>query len=111
LAVDEIKESAARIRELEEQLRPSRDEAERRLVRAPVDGKVMSLRVSAVGEVVGPRDPVLDIVPTQEKLVVETRIRPQDIDHVHEQSAAQVRLTALDQRTTPLLPGKVVFVS
>jgi HlyD family type I secretion membrane fusion protein len=110
-ATDEAKESAARIRELEERLRPSRDQAERQFVRAPVDGKVMALRVSSVGEVIGPRDPILDVVPTQEKLVVEAHIRPQDINHVREGSRAEVRLSAFDARTTPLLPGVVVFVS
>ena len=79
-------------------------------MRSPVDGRVMALRVPSVGEVIGPRDPILDIVPTQEKLVVEARIRPQDIDHVREFDA-EVRLTAFDTHTTPLLPGKVVFVS
>jgi HlyD family type I secretion membrane fusion protein len=111
LATDEARESAARIRELEERVRPSQDQVERQFVRAPVDGRVMALRVSSVGEVIGPRDALLDIVPTQEKLVVEARIRPQDIDHVRENSAAEVRLTAFDARTTPLLPGTVVFVS
>jgi HlyD family type I secretion membrane fusion protein len=110
-AADEAREVAARIRELEERLRPSRDQVERQFVRAPVDGTVMSLRVSAVGEAIGPRDPILDLVPSQEKLVVEARIRPQDIQHVREGSGAEVRLTAFDARTTPLLPGKVVFVS
>jgi HlyD family secretion protein len=110
-ATDEAKESAARIRELEERLKPSRDQAERRFVRAPVDGKVLGLRVSAAGEVIGPGDPLLDIVPTREKLVVEAHIRPQDINHVHEDSAAEVRLSAFDSRTTPLLPGRVVLVS
>jgi HlyD family type I secretion membrane fusion protein len=111
VATDESRESAARIRELEERVRPSQDQAERQFVRAPVDGRVMALRVSSVGEVIGPRDALLDIVPTQEKLVVEARIRPQDIDHVREHSTAEVRLTAFDARTTPLLPGTVVFVS
>ncbi len=111
LATDEARESAARIRELEERVRPSQDQAERQFVRAPVDGKVMALRVSSVGEVIGPRAALLDIVPSQEKLVVEARIRPQDIDHVREDSAAEVRLTAFDARTTPLMPGTVVFVS
>jgi membrane fusion protein, type I secretion system len=96
---------------VEERLRPSRDQAARQYVRAPVDGRVMSLRVSAPGEVIGPRDPLLDIVPTQEKLVVEARIRPQDINHVREHSAAEVRLSSFDSRTTPLLSGEVVFVS
>jgi HlyD family type I secretion membrane fusion protein len=110
-ATDEVRESAASIREIEERLRPSRDEAERRFVRAPVDGKVMSLRVASVGDVIAPRDPILDIVPTHEKLVVEAHIRPQDINHVRERSTAEVRLSSFDSRTTPLLPGKVTFVS
>jgi HlyD family type I secretion membrane fusion protein len=110
-ATDEARESAARIRELDEKIKPSRDQVDRQYVRAPVDGKVMALRVSAVGEVIGPRDPLLDIVPTQEKLIVEAHIRPQDINHVREGSRAEVRLSAFDARTTPLLPGEVTFVS
>ncbi len=69
------------------------------------------MRVSSVGEVVGPREPILDVVPAHEKLVVEARIHPQDIDHVHKDAPAEVRLSAFDARTTPLLPAKVVFVS
>lgn len=110
-ATDEAKQSATQIREIEERLRPSTDQADRQMVRAPVDGKVMGMRVSSVGEVIGPRDPILDIVPTNEKLVVEAHIRPQDINNVREGSQADVRLSAFDARTTPLLPGKVVFVS
>ncbi|HVF16133.1 MAG TPA: HlyD family type I secretion periplasmic adaptor subunit, partial [Steroidobacteraceae bacterium] len=73
-ATDELKLSSARIRELEERVRPSQDQAERQYVRSPVDGEVMALRVAAVGEVVGPRDPLVDIVPASEKLVVEAHI-------------------------------------
>jgi HlyD family type I secretion membrane fusion protein len=110
-AADELREASARVRELEERLRPSQDQVERQLVRSPVDGEVMALRVSAPGEAIGPREPILDVVPEREKLVVEARIRPEDVDYVRKDSAAEVRLTAFDARTTPLLPGKVVFVS
>jgi HlyD family type I secretion membrane fusion protein len=110
-AADELKEASARMRELEERLRPSQDQVERQLVRAPVDGEVMSLRVAAAGEAVGPRQPLLDIVPAREKLVIEGRIRPEEIDYVRKDAPAEVRLTAFDAQTTPLLPGKVVFVS
>ena len=110
-AADELREASARVRELEERLRPSQDQVERQLVRSPVDGEVMALRVSAPGEVIGPREPILDVVPAREKLVVEARIRPEDVDYVRKDSAAEVRLTAFDARTTPLLPAKVVFVS
>ena len=110
-ATDELKDASAKVRELEERLRPSTDQVERQIVRSPVDGEVMSMRVSAVGEVVGPREPILDVVPEHEKLVVEARIHPQDIDHVHKDAQAEVRLNAFDARTVPLLPAKVTVVS
>lgn len=110
-AADELKEASAKVRELEERLRPTQDQVERQIVRSPVDGEVMAMRVSAVGEVIGPRDPILDIVPSREKLVVEARIPPEDIDYVQRNSAAEVWLTALDPNTAPRLPGTIVFVS
>jgi HlyD family type I secretion membrane fusion protein len=110
-AADELKLSAARVRELEERVRPSQDQAERQYVRSPVDGEVMGLRVAAVGDVVGPREPLLDVVPASEKLVVEAHIRPLDINHVRTDQSAEVRLSSFDARSTPLLPGRVVFIS
>jgi HlyD family type I secretion membrane fusion protein len=110
-AADELKEASARMREIEERLRPSQDQVERQLVRSPVDGEVMAMRVSAAGEVIGPREAILDVVPAREKLVLEARIRPEDIDHVRKDGLAEVRLAAFDARNTPLLPGRIVFVS
>ena len=110
-ATDELRESSARIREIEEKLRPSQDQVERQMVRAPVDGEVMGLRVAAVGDVIAPRDPIVDLLPSNEKLVVEARIRPQDINHVFADAAAEVRLNSFDARTTPPLSGRVTFVS
>ena len=110
-AADELKEASAKVRELGEKLRPSQDQVERQMVRSPVDGEVMSMHVSAVGEVVGPRETILDVVPEHEKLVVEAHVHPQDIDHVHKDAPAEVRLSAFDARTVPLLPAKVVFIS
>ncbi len=111
LAADELKEASAKLRELEERVRPSQDQVERQLVRAPVDGEVMALRVTAPGEAIGPRQPILDVVPAREQLVIEARIRPEDIAYVRKDSPAEVRVTAFDARTMPLLAGKVVFVS
>ena len=110
-ATDELKPSSARLREIEERLRPSKDQVERQAIRSPVDGVVMGLRVSAPGEVLAAGAPIADVVPSNEMLVVEARIRPQDIDHVYADASAKVRLAAFDARTTPLLPGRVTFVS
>jgi HlyD family type I secretion membrane fusion protein len=110
-ATEEFKQSSARLRELEERLRPSKDQVDRQAIRSPVDGVVMGLRVSAAGEVLAAGAPIADVVPTNEMLVVEARIRPQDINHVYADAAARVRLASFDARTTPMLPGRVTFVS
>ena len=111
LATEELRQSSAKLRELEERLRPSKDQVERQAIRSPVDGVVMGLRISAPGEVLAAGAPILDVVPSGELLVVEARIRPQDINHVYNDAPARVRLAAFDARTTPLLPGRVTFVS
>jgi len=72
---------------------------------------VMSLRVTAPGAVIAPREPLLDIVPAREKLVIDARIEPRDIEHVHVGGAAEVRMISDDVRHSPLLPAKVTFVS
>lgn len=111
-AAEELREASAKVRDLEERLRPPRDQVERQTVRSPVDGEVMALRVSGPGAVIGPREPILDVVPGKEKLVVEARIRPQDVDYVRKGAPAEVRLiNAFDARTAPLLQGTVAFVS
>ncbi len=110
-AADELQEAGARIRELEERLRPSSDQVERQNVRAPVDGTVMALRVSAPGTAVGPREPLLELLPSDEALRVEMRIDPHDIDHVRAGADAEVRLSAFDARSTKLLKARVASVS
>jgi multidrug efflux pump subunit AcrA (membrane-fusion protein) len=54
---------------------------------------------------------LLDLVPAEEGLVVEVRILPQDIQHVAVGMKAEVRLTALKQRVTPMVHGVVIYVS
>ena len=68
-------------------------------------------RVFTPGAVVAPREVLMEIVPEDQALIVEARIRPEDINHVRVGSAAEVRLTAYQQRTTPLVAGSVNYVS
>lgn len=110
-AATELKDAVTQLRELEEKLRPASDQAERQYVRSPVDGTVMGLRVAAVGTAVGPREAILDVVPAQERLVVEVRVRPEDIDYVQAGMPGEVRLTAYEYRTMPMLPARVLTVS
>jgi HlyD family type I secretion membrane fusion protein len=110
-AVDELKDATAHIFDLEERLRPSRDAAARQQVLAPIAGEVVGLRVFTPGAVVGPRDVLMEIVPAEKTLILEARIRPEDINHVAKGTVADIRLTAYKQRTTPLVGGRVSYVS
>lgn len=110
-AADELKESSNKLYDLDERLRPSKDAAERQRITAPISGEIVDLKYTSVGAVIGPRDPLLDIVPLNGKLIMEGRIRPEDISFVHVGSTADVRLTAFKARTTPVVEGKVVYVS
>jgi len=110
-AADELKDTSARIFDLEERIRPSKDASERQRILSPIDGEVVGLRVFSQGAVVGPREVLMEIVPDDKRLIVEARIRPEDINHVRAGSQADVRLTAYQQRTTPLVPGTVIYVS
>jgi HlyD family type I secretion membrane fusion protein len=110
-ATDEHKESTGKIFDLEERLRPSKDAAQRQVITAPIAGEVVGLKVFSAGAVVGPRDVLLEVVPDEKTLIVEARIRPEDINHVRAGGAADVRLTAYHQRTTPMVQGKITYVS
>jgi HlyD family type I secretion membrane fusion protein len=110
-AADELKEASARIFDLEERLRPSKDASERQRISSPISGEVVGLRVFSQGGVVGPREVLMEIVPEDKTLIVEARIRPEDINHVRAGSEAEIRLTAYQQRTTPMVAGKVNYVA
>ncbi|HSB49631.1 MAG TPA: HlyD family type I secretion periplasmic adaptor subunit [Burkholderiales bacterium] len=110
-ASNELRQSSAAIFELREKLRPAQDAEQRQRITAPASGEVVDLRVNSVGAVIAPREPILDIVPENPDLLVEARVRPEDVSYVKIDSPADVRLTAFRQRITPTVEGKVVYVS
>lgn len=106
-----LETTQARIRDLQERVAAASDVLDRLEIRAPTAGVVVGLAVNTEGAVAMPGDTLLEIVPTGEELFVELRVRPQDVDDVSFGQAAQVRLVAFNQRTTPLLDGVVSYVS
>lgn len=93
------------------QLQAARDAMARTEIKAPMAGTVVELRVHTKGGVLAPGAPVLDIVPSDEPLVIEARIEPNDIDVVHANLPATIRLTPYNFRTTVLIRGTVAWVS
>ncbi len=83
----------------------------RTVVAAPVSGTVVGIRFRTRGGVTGAGEPILDIVPAEEDLLIEARVSPTDIDSVAAGQAAQVHLTAYRQRTMRRIEGRVRHVS
>jgi membrane fusion protein, epimerase transport system len=83
----------------------------RTLVLAPADGFVVGMKVHTIGGVIRPGDPLLDIIPQDESLIVEAHVLPLDIDKVAPGLEAQIRFSAFNTRTTPTVPGRVLTVS
>jgi HlyD family secretion protein len=97
--------------ELEEKLRAADDIVGRTKIVAPVDGTVVGLKFHTVGGVVSPGTPIMEIVPSNDKLVIDAQVQPLDIDVVHVGLPAMVRFTAYHQRAMPRIEGNVIYVA
>lgn len=118
LRLDRLKEVETRLAEVrmqrtetEERLAESRDRLKRTVVTAPVDGTILNLRFTTTGGVVRPGDPILDLVPAQESLVIEARIRPTDVDSVQPGLPATVTFPSIPMRHQLRVQGEVRRVS
>lgn len=107
----QLSEVLAQRIELEEQLRTSLDRLRRSEILAPVSGTVINLHFKTTGGVIGPGEPILDLVPIDGDLVIEARVRPADIDEVHAGQSAHVIFPSFTQRNLKRFQGTVQRVS
>jgi len=107
----ELREVQTQLAEVKEKLAAAKIRHGRRDLVAPEAGTVLNMRYFAPGAVVAPGGQILDLVPRNDKLVVEARVRPNDIDVVHAGLPAQVIFSAFKMRNTPRIDGKVSRVS
>ncbi|MDH5488985.1 MAG: HlyD family type I secretion periplasmic adaptor subunit [Rhodospirillaceae bacterium] len=101
-------QTISRIREL---LNRANEQGVRSEVKSPIDGVVTNMNFTAVGNVVKPGDPIMAIVPTGEKLVIESRLRPTDRGYVAEGQKALVKISTYDFARYGGLDGLVVLVA
>jgi len=106
----DFREATTKLGELQERATAAEDQLRRVDIRAPIAGAVLQLAVHTVNGVIGPSETLMMIVPDSERLLVEGRIQPTDIDQMHIGQHARVRLSAFNQRTTPEIHGEVVRV-
>lgn len=87
------------------------DVVERTTIIAPVRGTVKNVRVSTIGGVIQPGEHILEIVPLEDQLLVEGKIRPSDVAFLHPGLPATVKITAYDYAIYGGLTGKVEHIS
>jgi len=97
--------------QLLERMRAIQDQYGRLDIRAPVSGVVVNMVAHTIGGVIAPGSPILDIVPKNDKLMIEAQVRPADIDGVQNGLAADVRFPAFNSTDVPRLTGRVTMVS
>ena len=110
-ALDNLQTIQSELDGVREQARTAVNIRERADVLAPVSGTVVRLYYHTAGGVVESGHPILEILPESEPLIIEVQISRDDIDSVRTGQPSTVRLTALNQRTTPVLNGEVFYVS
>ena len=107
----ELREVQGQIGEFVERKIAAEDQLRRIDIPAPQEGTVHELTVHTIGGVISPADVIMSIVPESDKLALEVRILPQDIDQITVGQKAVVRMSAFNQRTTPELNGTVTRVA
>jgi len=109
--LQELGEAESRIAELGERRNEAQTKLSRTSLRAPIAGLVYELKVHTIGGVIGSGETIMSIVPQADELVIEARVRPQDIDEIAQGQSAIVRFTAFNQRNTMQAEARVIHVS
>ena len=109
--IQELAEVQATLFELHEKIHALTKTVERTVIRAPEAGKVLGLRVHTLGGVIAPGNPILEIVPQNETLLIEARVSPMDIDRVRAGQSAEVRFSVFKSKDLPRIEGQVTGLS
>ncbi|WP_370980304.1 HlyD family type I secretion periplasmic adaptor subunit [Agaribacterium sp. ZY112] len=107
----ELAEVDSELARLSESRRALADQLSRTRISSPVKGKVKAIAFKSRGGVIRPGEPIMEIVPLDDKLIIETKIAPQDIAFVKPGLKAVVKFSAYDFVIYGGLTGEVTYVS
>lgn len=110
-AANELKSSMMKRLELQERVRPSLNTLERQIIRAPVAGKVVGLKIATIGGLVLPREPIMEIAPSGDHLIVTAKVAVSDINDLRSGQDADVQITAFKSSSMPALKAKLTYIS
>jgi len=108
---EELRTQRARLFDLSQKIVAARDVLQRTKIVSPIDGIVVNLQVHTQDGVIAAGQPLLEIVPTDDELVIDAFVDPEDIEEVRIGMRADVRLTSLSRRRRVPLEGTVSDVS
>lgn len=92
-------------------LEAQKDVLTRSVIKSPLDGIVSGLSIRTVGGVLRPGEPILNVVPTDEELMIDAHVRPTDVDDVEVGMAAEIRFSGLSGRSSQRIMGVVRSVA
>lgn len=107
----ELSDVSAELNRLQESNQGLADRVRRTVVRSPVRGTVKQLQVRTLGGVIQPGMDLVEIVPTDDSLLIEARVHPRDIAFIHPAQPATVKFTAYDFSIHGGLPAQVIHIS
>lgn len=110
-ATSDLETTQKKIKEIEEKMPASVDAQKRQSINAPISGVVTNLKIHTINGVIAAKEPILDIIPQNKELIIETKINTADIDEVKINSRADLKFLAFNQRKTPLSTGNVIYIS
>ena len=92
----ELNKHTAELAALSQQIYTQHDRVTRTEVRSPVRGTIKDVKVTTIGEVIRPGEDLVEIVPLEDTLLVEAKVRPADVAFLHPGQPAMVKITAYD---------------
>jgi len=107
----ELQDAQQQLVDAEQRVLAAENVRSRRDIIAPEPGTVTDIRFVTPGSSITDGQPVLDLLPLDDRLVVEAKVLPTDVEQLRVGQRVNVRLSALRQRTTPLLAGHLTYVS
>ncbi|MDI3325056.1 HlyD family type I secretion periplasmic adaptor subunit [Pontibacterium granulatum] len=110
-ALEELNDVNTQLARLENSLPSLSEKLRRTEIRSPINGVVNQVLISTIGGVIERAKPIFEIVPLEDKLVVEAKVLPKDIAFVAPNQPARVKITAYDFSRFGAIDGRVVTMS
>lgn len=110
-AADELTTLERQLASLRDDINRATDQRDRAVIKSPIDGVVKNLKLQAVGNVVRQGEPIMEVVPADEVLVIETRLSPADRGYVSMDQPSEVKVSAYDFLRYGTLSGKVIQIA